>query len=471
MTRISAQFHKETTMTLCLCLQRFACILLLSLAALLIRTPVAHAQLAPIGVAKVDITPKTPVRLYGYASRKNESTGVAGPLHAAALAIGDDAAPGPAVLLTIDNGSLPRPLRDELLRRLQARAGLKPDRLMLCHAHIHSGPDIHGMDSMTGEQREHLAQYARQLTDQIEQVVLQALASRRPARLEWTQGSVSFAANRRVLKNGKWSGFGANPAGPVDHTLPLLRVTDADGKLLALLVNYACHNTTLRDDFTQIHADWAGTAQEYLEADHPGAIALVTLGCGADSDPNPHGTVALCRQHGRALADEVNRLLTGPFKLISPTITSRQLTLDIPFDAPPPVDQLKRTADQSYAVSQVLQHLEQGQKPPKSAPYFLATWSFGNDLAMAFLSNEVTVDYALRLKRELDPQRLWINAYTNDVSMYIPSQRLIQEGGYEVNNSLAAFVTYGHPDRLHPTLEDRIIASVRSLLPDAFHSK
>jgi hypothetical protein len=100
----------------------------------------------------------------------------------------------------------------------------------------------------------------------------------------------------------------------------------------------------------------------------------------------------------------------------------------------------------------------------------LTTWTFGDDLAMIFLSHEVVVDYALRLKRELDSSRLWINAYSNDVPIYIASNRLLNEGGYEVNNSLSALVTYGHPERIQPPPEDRIIEQVKALLPATFRT-
>ena len=56
------------------------------------------------------------------------------------------------------------------------------------------------------------------------------LAARAPASLAWGQGRVDFAANRRVLKDGRWAGFGVNPNGPTDHSLPVLRATGADGK-------------------------------------------------------------------------------------------------------------------------------------------------------------------------------------------------------------------------------------------------
>ena len=223
-------------------------------------TQADEPRLVPVGVAKVDITPEQPVRMYGYASRKTESEGIAGRLTAKALAIGGRQGNELAVLLTVDCGAVPADVREEVFRRVQAQTSLQPERFMLCNSHNHSGPDLKGMASISGVEHEHLATYARQLTDRLEKVVLEAVAARQPGRLSWTQGSVGFAANRRVLKDGKWTGFGAVAGAPVDHSLPLLRVTDANDQLLAVVVNYACHNTTLRGDFKQIHGDWAGCA-------------------------------------------------------------------------------------------------------------------------------------------------------------------------------------------------------------------
>jgi neutral ceramidase len=425
---------------------------------------------AAIGVAKIDITPDTPVRMYGYASRKTESEGVAQRLHASALVIGEDGGDGPAVLLSVDNGSVPTTIRDEVLRRLQAQRKLKPERFMLCNTHIHSGPNLEGMKMFTGEHLEHMQRYADQLTSKLEVVVLKALEARRPGRLDWAVGSVGFATNRRVLKDGKWSGFGLVPEAPADHSLPVLRVTDSNGKLMALFVNYACHDTTLRPNFKQLHADWAGCAQEFIEADNPGAVAVMALGCGADSDPGPYGTVELCQEHGREVSNEVKRLLAaGQFKPIDPAVTARLTMVEIPYAPLPPADELKAYAAKTWSADQTLKMLEE-QKTPPARKYAIATWTFGNDLAMVFLSNEVVVDYALRLKREFDPGRMWVNAYSNEVEAYIPSDRLVGEGGYEVNNSLSAAVTYGHAERLQPTLETRIVEAVRAMLPAGFRA-
>ncbi len=340
---------------------------------------------------------------------------------------------------------------------------------MLCNSHNHSGPDLKElMGAIAGGEQERLARYGRQLTDRLERVVNQALAARTPGRLALARGQVGFAVNRRVLQDGKWTGFGAVPEAPADHSLPVLKVTRADGSLMALVANYACHNTTLRGDFPQIHGDWAGCAQQCIEADHPGALALISIGCGADSDPCPHGTVALCEQHGRELADEVRRLVAGSWTPISPTLTAQRQTLEIAWSQHPEMDRAREMAKQSWAIQAAVARLDQGQPLPVARSYQIVTWAFGNDLAMVFLSDEVVVDYALRLQRELDASRLWITAYAHDVSTYMVSQRLIDEGGYEVQNSLSNLVTFGRPETLQPAMDDRIIGAVKEMLPQTF---
>jgi len=164
----------------------------------------------------------------------------------------------------------------------------------------------------------------------------------------------------------------------------------------------------------------------------------------------------------------VKRLLAGEFRPLDPRLSATTTTLPIPYAPLPPLEQVRKAAPNAYPVQRLLRQLERGEKPPATLPYTLFVWTFGNDLAMVFLEDEVVVDYALRMKREFDGRRLWINAYSNDVSGYVASNRLLGEGGYEVNNSLSAMVTYGHPEQLKPSLEDRIVEGVRMLLPAAF---
>jgi hypothetical protein len=98
---------------------------------------------------------------------------------------------------------------------------------------------------------------------------------------------------------------------------------------------------------------------------------------------------------------------------------------------------------------------------PTSYPYPIASMRLGSDIQLVFLGGEVIVDYALRLKRELRETRTWVASYTNDVMAYIPSRRVLEEGGYEGGG---AMVYYGLPAPWSPEVEERIVAEVHQQL-------
>jgi hypothetical protein len=415
-----------------------------------------------IGVAKIDVTPDYPIRLNGYGSRRTESEGILQHLFAKAIAIGRDEE-GPALLVTVDNCVFPEYLREELLKRL-AQKKITSEKFAVCTSHTHSAPKLVGdcdtvfSSDIPPEHQVKIDRYTKELTDKIEQVAFAALRDRKPAKLSWGKSTVGFAANRRTA------------GGPVDHDLPLLKVADKDGKIKALLVNYACHCTTLPGN--EIGGDWAGYAQEYLERDHPGAIALALIGCGADADPSPRMAVDHAMQHGQSIARAVGDLLSKKLTPLNGKLECRTKRIALPYDKLPTREEWeKRTQspDQAivYHAKKNLARLDRNEKLPTELPYLVQTWNFGHDLAMVFLNGEVVVDYSLRLKKEFDADRLWITAYANGVPGYIPSKRIWREGGYEGG---AAMVYFDRPTRLAEQTEDLIFDAIRYLMPPEFLS-
>jgi putative membrane-bound dehydrogenase-like protein len=443
---------------------------LVSLSFLLGLNPVAAGTVEfEIGAAKVDITPEYPIRLTGYAVRKTESEGVEQRLGAKALAIGSDKEP-PAILITVDNCGVSARIIDEVAKRLAQRAGIRRERLAVCSSHTHSGPCVVGFAPnifampVPAEQQATIDRYTRELTDKLEQVALDALADRKPAKLAWNEGKVAFARNRRTA------------GGPVDHALPMVAVTSPDGRLRAVVANYACHCTTLGGEFNKLCGDWAGYAQEAIEHDHPGAVALITIGCGADANPHPRGGpdsgLALARQHGTELAAEVNRMLDSTLIPLRQRLSCQAKRIELAFDRLPSREQWEERSRQDgivgYHAKRNLERLNRGETLPGALPYFAQTWNFGDQLALVFLAGEVVVDYSLWLKKEFDPDRLWVTAYANDVPCYIPSRRILQEGGYEAETSLWY---YDRPARLAPAIEDSIHSTLAELIPTQFRSE
>ncbi len=456
---------------------RFLKILVAVVSVLFTASSLFADEQVPVGVAVEDITPDYPIRLVGYESRKTESEGIASRLKARALAIGADGAVdgGPAVLVVVDNCAVGANVTEEVAARLKAKLGLKRERFVVSSTHTHCAPALSSeLDFIFGaplpaDQKARIDRYTRELTDALERVAAAALAARSPASLAWGQGQAGFAANRRVLKDGRWVNFGVNPNGPVDHSLPVLRATDASGKVRAVLFGYACHCTTLGGEFNKLCAEWTGYACDEIERQFEGSVALAVIGCGADANPEPRRGLDDAKAHGLAAAREVDRLARSALTPLPGRLSAQFRKLELPLEPAPDRTALeqrtKRAGADGYLARTLIQRLDRGETLASSVPYSVQTWSFGDEMAMVFLAGEVVVDYALRLKWETDQKRLWVVAYSNDVPCYIPSRRVLSEGGYEADFSM---IYYGHPSRLAPATEDVIIRAVHDLLPAAF---
>jgi hypothetical protein len=319
--------------------------------------------------------------------------------------------------------------------------------------------------------------YTRDLEDKIVAAAAEALAAVKPARLEWSVGSAGFAVNRRNNKEEEVPRLRAEGKlqGPTDHSLPVLlvraRQADGPGPPIAILFGYACHATTL--SFYQWSGDWPGFAQIELEKQFPGATAMFVAGCGADQNPLPRRTVQLARQYGDEAAAGVDAAMKAGLKDIAPKLQTRYSEIDLPFAAIPTRDQLATDAQSKdrYVARRaklLLARLDRDGQLRGDYPYPVALWRLGSDLRLVLLGGEAVVDYSLRLKRELGGETTWVAAYCNDVMAYIPSRRVLAEGGYEGGG---AMVYYGLPSPWASEVEDRIVAEVHRLAdrgaPDA----
>lgn len=465
------RFRADTHIMFRLRFLRLAAVLCLAAFSACTHTPTASNSPCLVGVAEVDLTPDYPVRLNGYGGRRLESEGIEQRIRAKALAIGGDAE-GPFILITVDNCGVPERIRTEVIKRLAAKR-VTSERFALCSSHTHSAPMLNGvLPTIFGipippEHQRNIDRYTRDFTDKLEQLSLAALADRKPGHLAWAKGKVTFAKNRRKPTPAGFQNA-ENPAGPTDHELPLLRVSAPDGKLRAVLASYACHCTT--SGFNKMHADWAGCAQFAIEKAHPGVVALTAIGCGADQNPYPRGSYELAEKHGQELATEVSRLLKdGRFTPLDGPLTGVTKRIELPYDKLPTRTEWEADAKKTGAIGLraqfALAKLDKGEKIPDRLPYLVQVWSFGPDLAMVFLPGEVVVDYGLRIKREFDGARVWVNGYSNDVPCYIPSRRVWDEGGYE---AAGAMVYYNRPSRFDGTQETRIMDAVQALMPKAF---
>jgi putative membrane-bound dehydrogenase-like protein len=425
------------------------------------------AKAAPtMGIARVDVTPDYPVRLSGYGSRRAFSEGVEQRIWGKALAF-DTGGEHPALLITVDNCGVPFSMRLAVLRQLQRDTKLKPERFAILSSHTHSAPmlndmlpNIFSMDLTEADQKS-IDHYHEDLTRALVKLGREALSQQLAAKLSWGIGTCAIAENRR---------YGS---GPTDDDLPVLRITSPSGELLAVFANYACHCTAISGTFNRICGDWAGYAQSAIEAAHPGTTALIGIGCAGDQRPAERFGLNYAKQHGATIAALISSVLQRPdleSLPSSPDCAAEQISL--PFDKPVARAEWEtraksKTQATAHHAKRNLERLDRGESLQTEQDYYVQRWSFGDDLLMVFLPGEVVVDYAVRLKHEFDAKRVWVNAYANDVPSYIPSERVLREGGYEGESSMRY---YNRPNKYAPGIEHKIFAALRTIIPATFES-
>ena len=398
------------------------------------------------GAAAVDITPAGPIWQGGFAKRAGPSQGMALPIKTKALALTDGAGTR-LVIVTMDLLEIPRVMREKVEQEAARRYQLAPESLLLNCSHTHSGPALnheevdvtafYGFTPADPIYRGKADAYLPVAEEKIVQAIGQAIANLQPATLDYTHARAGFAMNRRLIVDNVVH-HEANPDGPVDHDVPVLRISGADGHIRAILFGYACHNTTVTGSTRLISGDYAGFAQADLEKEHPGAIALFVQGAAGDQNPYPRGTVELAARFGRSLADSVDAALNvSVLRPVGGPLRTALGHAQLPYAETSRADLEKRlhSSDRMARIRAAawLKQLDTTGKLPASYPCPVQVVRFGTDLLIVAVGGETTVEYSLRLKRELagGPAAVWYAGYSNEVFGYLGSRKVLIEGGYE----------------------------------------
>jgi hypothetical protein len=279
------------------------------------------------------------------------------------------------------------------------------------------------------------------------ELVGKALGRLSPATHAWGSGTTDFAVNPRNNKEAEVPGLRQQGklVGPSDHDVPVLAVKTPEGKLLAVACGYACHATVL--DGYQWSGDYPGYAQIEIEKAHPGCTALFWAGCGADQNPIPRRKEELAEKYGQQLAAAVGAVLSQPLTPIAAKLGAEYAEIDLALAAIPTRDEWVKLTQhenkyQAMRARMLLEDIDAGHALHQNYLYPIQHWRLGTDVDWYFLGGEVVVDYAIRIKAEQGGRKTWVAGYTNDVMAYIPSRRVLLEGGYEGGG---AMVYYGLP--------------------------
>jgi hypothetical protein len=421
------------------------------------------------GVSCVKITPRHPIWLAGYDSRRHPSKGTLTDLWAKVLAL-EDTDGKQAILVTMDLLGIPKQFSERIRNQLETKFHLSRSQIILNASHTHSGPvltdalvDVYPIQP-DSHQQDIINQYTNELKEKIVVLVEKAFHSMKSARLYAGNGVTRFQVNRITNREEELTPQ-MNLHGPNDYAVPVIKVADKEGKLIAIAFGYACHNTVL--DGYKWCGDYTGFAQMALEKAYPETTALFFQGAGGDQNPLPRRSVSLAKQYGKELAAAVVAVIDGDMRKLQPQLTTAYSEVKLLFSSLPTKEILSKKAKnasgfQKRWAGRMFKKLERGESFNSSYPYPLEIWKLGSQFIIA-LGGEPTVGYAIKLKQILG-QDIFVLGYSNDVMGYIPTEKILQEGGYEGASSQMA---YGLPAPWAPGIEATIIHEVTRLAKKA----
>lgn len=265
-----------------------------------------------IGVAQSDITP--PVNIYSRnwgAAEHDIAEGIHRPLILTCITFQSSKKNKPLVLIGADlgwwkNSSGELIFRNKILKFLN----LEPSNLMFCLSHTHAGPSI-CQDDVSNAGGELIETYLDFLFNATVEATKRALSTASKSTLTWAYGKCNLASNRdlpQTEKNRFVVGF--NPTQKVDDTLLVGRVTNNENKIVATIINYACHPTTLAWQNRLISPDYIGSMRELVESGTQ-APCLFLQGASGELAPAQQytGDVKVADKHGRRLGYSVMAVL------------------------------------------------------------------------------------------------------------------------------------------------------------------
>lgn len=388
------------------------------------------------GVARTDITPPPGVDLWGYFDRAGPATGTLDPLFARVLVLDDGRQM--IALITLDLGRSFGPpqiawLRDKARRQHQVK------EVMLIASHTHSGPVIDdGYD-------DGLPEWERRALEKIADSIGEAVSKLKPTRIGVGLGQTVIGHNRRIVQSDGsikmlWRNSTGQQTGIIDPTVGVIRVDDAQGNPMAILVNYACHPVIFGPDNLRYSADYPGAMARIVEASFANSRSqpICFFLQGAPGDINPLMDKTPLMENADAVKIEVGETLGREVARVAQLIKT---------EAPANPEVAYLSEELRFQNRWDLEKLRQMMNfafPPALAKRYqryvaaeivtpVSTLVINKQIAIVGLPGEPFVGLQLLLKQRSPIAATFMTGYTNGYYGYFPTISAAVAGGYGAN--------------------------------------
>ncbi len=373
------------------------------------------------GMARIDITPAIPVKLYGYAARKTYSEGVHDPLSARVILFENNGKK--LLLVSTDIGSYGSEVFPVIRKAITDKYGFRESEIFLSTIHSHSSPVL-SLNSQTGDPNN--VEYTKFFQEQLLKAIGEAMKGLQPVMAGAGKGSSPVGANRREMRPDGSITLGRNPEGITDKEVLVMKLATPDGKPVGALYDYATHSTSLGPRNMLISGDVLGLSAQFVEKIlGKDVIAPVFTGASGNIDPwyrvlpefnNEPGWIPEPVLLGTLLGEEVIHV----FRKIQDMDLAGDIATDFTILECP----RKITKDASTLPDQ-----------PSTVPVYITAARIGNDIAFIGFNVEMLTEIGMEIKAGSPYKHTFIITHCNGASGYLAPAHLYKEGGYEVEST------------------------------------
>lgn len=349
---------------------------------------------------------------------------------------------------------------------------LKAAHIMFNATHTHCGPCTSRFTDEVGRiDNEYLSFLESSLKEGYQSLVSLPLKS---GKLKYGKSCrFHFAMNRRKKVQEKVNGksqdmisLAPNPKGPIDPELNLIIISSKSEELF--IANYGCHPTT-RGGY-HISGDFPGAAAREIRSSSYKKREFIFLQGAAGDNRVPvmdeeqesfiQGDSEKVTELGHLFAKEVLKVSEKGMKDIQADFHASHHFFLLLYDEQNDLTR-KKWARNSKQYRRLVRWRKENQSQD-GVQLEWNVWNFSKELSFIALSGEVCHEISLRAKKISKTENNFFMGYTNGCPGYIPSDKIVKEGGYEGHD--AAYV-YGQP---HPFKEGIIDHTLDSELKSLY---
>lgn len=434
------------------------------------------------GYAAASITPPSGTHLFGFGNRDRVAEGCTSIIDQLWVkAVYAEQPDESLLILSYDLLFFDRVEADRLKAAVGRILDLLPRQILINCSHTHVGP-VNGTWGYAGY--EHLKDPL--YMDDVERATLKAARQARdtavPASLWTGETRSSLPVSRRHINADGIAEWRPAPEARVYDRIPLMLFRDLRRqRALALIYCVSCHPSTMGGQ--GVSADYPGVASDLIaEQLDPGAGAVFLQGCGGDTKAcvianGPaddtgliswrSGNIDDVRRAGQLVAEAVVMALPT-LNPVTPLLKSGIAETLWPLSPPPSRSALEKKKQNSQRdlermwAARMIERLNRGETLAAEAPVLLQAIRWSDSVRMIAFEGEPVADWGYFLLKKFKKGLLFPLGYSNGQGLYLPSEAMLPQHGYEVDSALE----YGFPSNLKAGFEQVVTKALRQ-----FHIK